>query len=466
MTDQPPTAIKSARPPAKFATGSLLRHILVMTGTGAVGLVAIFAGDFANILFLSWLKDEAVVAAVGYGSAIVFFTISIGIGLSIAASALVSPALGAGQLVRARRLSVNSHLAAVIVAVVASLVVWLLCPKILTLLGATGRTHELAARYLNILVPSLPFLASAMTSAAVLRSAGDARRAMNITLSIAIVNTILDPILIYWLGLGIEGAAIASFIARMVSMAIGLDAVIRIHDLMGPPSLMRLRADLPKLAAIAVPAILTNVASPVANGYVTAAIAAYGDSAVAGFTVIGRIVPLAFGAIYALSGSIGPILGQNFGAGDGDRLRHAFTLSLMVNAAFTLAAWIALAVLAVPLTKVLHTTGEAAELVVLYCRWISPLFVFMGALFVSNAAFNTLGRPRTSTLLNWGRATLGTVPTAMAGGAMAGAAGVLWGFMLGGIVFGVLAVWMGYRLIREISPEKTVQPVFQHQETV
>lgn len=83
-TASPP---QRSRAPAKFITGSLVHHILIMTGAGAIGLIAIFAGDFANILFLSWLKDEAVVAAVGYGSSVLFFTISIGIGLSIAAAA-------------------------------------------------------------------------------------------------------------------------------------------------------------------------------------------------------------------------------------------------------------------------------------------------------------------------------------------------------------------------------------------
>ncbi|MEQ1652255.1 MAG: MATE family efflux transporter, partial [Hyphomicrobium sp.] len=50
----------------KFVTGSILRHILTMTGAGAVGLMAIFAGDLANIYFLARTGDEAVVAAVGY----------------------------------------------------------------------------------------------------------------------------------------------------------------------------------------------------------------------------------------------------------------------------------------------------------------------------------------------------------------------------------------------------------------
>ncbi|MEQ1578657.1 MAG: MATE family efflux transporter [Hyphomicrobium sp.] len=439
------------RPPAKFTTGSLIRHILVMTGTGAIGLVAIFAGDFANILFLSWLQDVAVVAAVGYGSSVLFFTISIGIGLSIAASALVSPAIGAGNTGRARRLSTNAHLSSFAVSVIAAILVWIAIPPILTLLGATGRAHDLASTYLRILVPSTPFLSSAMTSAAVMRSAGDARRAMNVTLSIAVINTVLDLVLIYWAGYGVEGAAVASFIARAVAMGVGFYGVIHVHDLMARPKMPSFVADIPILAGIAIPAILTNIASPVSNGYVTAAISEHGDGAVAGWTIIGRIVPLAFGAIYALSGSIGPILGQNFGAGESNRLRRAFTLTLLVNLGFTLAAWALLAIFAIPLTRLMHATGEAADLVVMYCRWIAPLFVFMGALFVSNAAFNTLGRPRVSTVLNWGRATLGTVVPVKLAGAYAGAAGILWGFMLGGIVFGAIAVWLCYRMIGQLS---------------
>ena len=60
-------------------------------------------------------------------------------------------------------------------------------------------------------------------------------------------------------------------------------------------------------------------------------------------------------------------------------------------------------------------------------------FVFLGALFVSNAAFNTLGRPHFSTVLNWGRATLGTMPFVAAGAHLGGAEGVLAGSMLGGV---------------------------------
>lgn len=436
-----------ARVTPHFVTGSLLRHILAMTGAGAIGLVAIFVGDLANILFLSWLDDEAVVAAIGYASSILFFTTSIGIGLSIAATALVSPRVGAGDRPAARRLAGSALLLTLLSSIVLAALVWLLVPPLLGLLGATGRTHALAESYLQILVPFLPPLAVAMTATALLRSIGDARRAMNVTLIGAVVNVALDPLLIFGAGLGVHGAAIASGLARLFMVSYGLYATIRSHDMVSRPSAEEALDDFRALGSVAVPAVLTNVATPVGNAYVTAAIAVHGDSAVAAWAIIGRIVPVAFGAIYSLSGAIGPIVGQNWGAGEEARMRRAFTLTLGVTGAFTLAAWIALLALEGPITKLFRAEGAVADLIGFYCRDVSPLFVFLGFLFVANAVFNTLGRARLSTALNWGRATVGTVPFVEAGSRLGGAEGVLAGNMIGAVGFGLVAVWLCYRLM-------------------
>lgn len=437
--------------PPKFVTGSLLRHILIMSGAGGIGLGAIFLSDLANIVFLSWLNDQAVLAAVGYASSILFFTTSIGIGLSIASTTLVSRALGQRRRLRAARYSVNAHLANLIAGTVAAVIVFLAIPWLLRLLGATGHTHDLAARYLYILTPAMPALTLAMTSAAVLRSAGDARRAMNITLYGAVVNTILDPIFILVLGLGIDGAAWATVCARIVFMAVGLYGVIRVHGLIARPRLPAFIADVPAFAKIAVPAILTNIATPVSNAYVTAAIATHGDDAVAGWAIIGRIMPVAFGAIYALSSSIGPIIGQNYGAQEGARMREAFKLALGVNLAFTAAAWVVLVLLSPSLIRTFGATGDAAHLIMLFNVWLAPLFAFMGALFVVNAVFNTLGYAHYATYLNWARATIGTIPLVHFGSWLAGASGVLTAHMAGGILFGCFAVWLCLRLFDRLA---------------
>lgn len=440
----------------KFVTGSILRHILEMTGAGALGLVAIFVCDLANIYFLSLTGDQATVAAVGYASSILFFSTSIGIGLSIAASSTVSPAIGEGRRPRARRRATHALIITLLVSGAVAVLLWFLVPSLLTLMGAEDEAHRLAKIYLWILIPTMPILAFAMTCMAVLRSVGDARRSMNGTLAGAAINTLLDAILILHFGFGIYGAAISTVAARCVMAAITFYGVARVHKLSTAIKPDVFRDDARRFLGVAVPAILTNIAQPVGNAVVTAAVARYGDGPVAGWAIIGRIIPVAFGAVYALSGSVGPIIGQNLGARQPERMREILTQSLYVMAAFTLIAWIVMVLAAEPLAAAFNASGEARDLIIFFCRWQSPLFVFLGAVFIANAAFNTLGKPHLSTLLNWSRATLGTIPLVLAGAWLDGARGALTGHMLGGVLFGVLSVWLAYRLIGQI--EQSLRP--------
>ena len=448
--DCPPDAPSAGRAP-RFVTGSILRHILVMTGTGALGLMAIFIGDLANIFFLGRLGDVEVVAAVGYAAAIQFFSISVGIGLAIATASLVAPAIGARDMATARRLAASAHVFAAVFTALVAAALWVATPWLLMRLGAGGRTLALATGYLRVVLPSLPVLAVAMASSAALRSAGDPRRAMYVTLAGAVVNIALDPPLIFGLGLGIDGAAWASAISRFAAMAIGLLGVVRAHHLIAWPSGENVIADARAIGGIALPAVLANVATPVANAYVTAAIAPFGDSAVAGWAIIGRTLPVAFGAIYALSGSIGPVLGQNLGAREFARVRAVLSSALWVSTGFTLLAWLVLVALTGPLVRAFGADGLAAELIELFCRWVAPLFAFLGALFVANAAFNVLGRPHLATAFNWSRATLGTVPFVEIGSRLAGAQGVVAGNMIGAIPFGIAAVVACYWLIGRLA---------------
>ena len=440
-----------APPPPRFTTGSIVRHVLVMTATGGIGLIAIFFGDLANVLFLSQLGDHEIVAAVGYASAILFLATSSGIGLSIAATALIAPALGRSDRPRARRLSASAHVYSGLAGVVIAILLWLVAPSVVAAMGASGRTFTLALRYLNIQLPSMVLLTIGFASSAVLRSAGDARRAMMLTLIGAAFNLTFDPLFIFVFKLGLDGAAWASVLSRCAFAATGLWCVIGVHGLMRRPEIIRFLADAPVLTRYAGPAVLTNLATPVAGVFVTRAMAVFSDQAVAGLAITGRISQVAFGALFALSGAMGPIVGQNLGARNYGRVEEAFNQSLKVNAAFTLVVWLLLIALAPFCVWSFGATGDAATLVLLFCRWLAPLFGFLGALFIANAVFNVLGTPHYATAFNWGRATLGTVPFVWLGAKIGGAGGVMAGQFLGGIVFSLLAVEVARRQIRQLG---------------
>ena len=87
---------------ATFITGSTMRHVVVMSSTGAVGLVAIFLVDLANLFYISLLGQQELAAAIGYAATIIFFAVSVCIGFTIAATALTARAIGSGDEKRAK----------------------------------------------------------------------------------------------------------------------------------------------------------------------------------------------------------------------------------------------------------------------------------------------------------------------------------------------------------------------------
>jgi len=447
-----------------------MRHVVVMTATGSVGLMAVFVVDFANLFYISLLGKQELAAAIGYAGTLLFFTISITIGISIATAALVSRALGAGDRKRARRLAMSCL---TFMAVVSILFVCLMLPflrPLLSALGATGETHEIARVFLMIVVPTMPLMGVGMAAASVLRATGDARRSMYVTLSGGAVSAVLDPILIFGFDLGVNGAAIATVCARIMIVSVGFYGAIKVHRMVASFNLRHAAEDSGKVAAIALPAILTNIATPVGNFYLTYAIGRYGDDAVAGWAVIGRLIPIAFGGLFALSGSVGPIIGQNFGAGNRERVRQTLTDALKFMAAYTLTAWLILFALRNVIVTVFHAEGGAGDLIAFFCTFVAVSFLFNGMLFVSNAAYNTLGKPFWSTFFNWTRATAGTIPFVYLGSLWFGAEGVLAGWGLGGVLFGIAAIWACYRLIDRIPhrppdgppppPVRTAQSAF------
>ena len=96
------------------------------------------------------------------------------------------------------------------------------------------------------------------------------------------------------------------------------------------------------IMTIAGPAVLTNLATPIGSGFVLRTMSQFGDSAVAGAAIMGRITPVAFAAVFALSGAVGPIVGQNAGAGLYDRVRSTLRNALVFNVVYVALVWLIL----------------------------------------------------------------------------------------------------------------------------
>ena len=441
-----PASVPAAVPVGRFVSGSILRHVVVMSATGSVGLMAVFLVDLFSLLYVSKLGDPALTAGVGFAAVVQFFAIAINIGLMIAAGALVARAIGEGDEPGARRIAASASVLGLIASALLVVLLLAVLDPLLEAIGADDHTLPVARRLLWIALPSNLLMGPGMLFSGLLRSIGAAREAMYVTLGGAIVTALVDPVLIFALGLGVDGAALATCLARATFLAVGWRGVTR-HRMLDRPTVATVVDDTGTIVRIAVPAVLTNLAPAVASAFVAHAVSRFGTHAVAANVVIDRLSPVAFCGLFALSGAIGPILGQNWGARRFDRMRGILTTGILVTAGYVGAIWAILVLLRAPILGLFGLEGVAADLFAFFCLVSGGVWFFNGLLFLSNASFNNLGFPLMSTALNWGRATVGTIPPALLGAAWYGPKGVIAGIGAGSFAFGLAAIVLAFRTI-------------------
>jgi len=385
----------------RFLSGSTMGHVVRMTATGAFGITFVFLVDVVNLYWLSTFDDPQLLAAIGFAYAIQFFSVSSGVGLMIAGTALVARTIGEGSRALARSQAGAALLMATVTQAIMATLVFVFRHELIGLSGAEGNTAAMAARYLGQTVFSLVPMAVALLCSGALRADGYGAKAMYITLFSGLVLLVVDPILIVGLDMRLDGAALGLVIFRVFLMGLGIYFAITQLNLVGRPNRACLLETFRPFFLLAVPAIATQLATPAGNYLLTRVMAPFGEEAIGGWTVVGRLTVLVFGGVFALSGAIGGIFGQNFGAGQMDRVRATYRDALLFCLVYTLVAWAILFSAGDLVAAFFNLHGEGVEVLRAFTIWGVGGFLFIGALFVSNAAFNNLGKPVWSTTANW-----------------------------------------------------------------
>lgn len=438
----------------RFLRGNLMRHVAVMSLTSSIGLVAMFLVDFVDLFFIAQLGDPALTAGMGFAATLLFLNSALNIGMMITISALGSRRIGRGDGDSARELLTQLMIMGICISALLAAIFWTFAPELMALLGAKGDAQAAAVQYIRITAPFGPVAIAGMVGSGLLRAHGDARRAMNTTLAMAAGNAIFDPLLIFGLDMGFAGAAWATVISFFLMAVAALVPIMRVYGGFAKPSRAHFAANFPEINAIMWPAILTNLATPVGGMITFRLLSDFGEGAIAGYAVIGRIVPLAFCLLFSLSGSVGPIVGQNYGAGQTDRVRKAIEFSCLFALGYIALVWPVLVLSADLVADIFNVPPDGTSLIRIFAWVATPLFAFNGILFISNAAFNNLDKPNWSAIINWARNTLGIVPFAIIGAQFYGAEGIVVGTALGGVIFGIIAFVLTRRLVDQIDPAR------------
>jgi len=266
-----------------------------------------------------------------------------------------------------------------------------------------------------------------------------------------LVAMLVDPLFILGLNWGFEGAAWGMVVSRTVSAVLSIWFVVRVHNMVGPVSRQALHTLLKPFLAIAIPAVLTQLSTPFGNYVLTKVISTYGDAAVAGWAVASRIAVLAFGGIFSLSGAIGGIIGQNFGAERMNRVKQTYRDALIFCVIYTLVSWGILALFREPVANLFGLVGLSREVLLAFMLIGAGGYMFAGALFVSNAAFNNLGKPIYSTFCNWFRDGILIFPCCVMMGWWLAAPGIVYGQALSAVLAGAAAMIWGWCFVGRLA---------------
>ncbi|MEM7703339.1 MAG: MATE family efflux transporter [Pseudomonadota bacterium] len=313
---------------ARLTTGPITGHLISQTIPGIIGVAAIMSIGLIDAYFIGKLGGDAL-AAISFIFPITIALGSLGVGVMVGINSMVSRALGEGDTEKAARRANFGMVFAIVIGLTIGVTLYALIDPIFGLMNAPDDVLPLIKLYMAPFALGFPLQIGIMGLSGVLRAQGEARRSSLINIAYAAANWILDPILITgafgFEGLGIVGAAYATMIGWGVGVVFG---VIMVRQASIPLDFGLLRKGSlvdPAVSILRVggPAAFSNAINPIGLSILTALIASQGQDAVAGFGAAGRLQSFATVPLLALSGSIGAIVGQNWGAREFGRAREA-----------------------------------------------------------------------------------------------------------------------------------------------
>ncbi|MBU2341451.1 MAG: MATE family efflux transporter [Alphaproteobacteria bacterium] len=313
---------------AKLTRGSIRGHLVTQTTPMIIGVAAIMSIGLVDAYYIGQLGSTEL-AAIAFIFPISVALTSMGVGVMVGINSVVARALGEGHSDKAARRANLGIVFAIALGVAMGLALFALLDPLFSLMNADAQTRPFIRAYMQPFALGVPLLMTIMGFNGVLRGQGEARKTSYISICYAAANWVLDPILITgalgFEGFGIAGAAYATLAGWGIAILLGL-WLIRSTALPFKPMLIRQSAVIEPLVAIlrvAGPAAFSNSINPIGLSVLTALVAVEGQAAVAGFGAAGRLQSFAVVPLLALSGSIGAIVGQNWGAGLPDRARRA-----------------------------------------------------------------------------------------------------------------------------------------------
>ena len=425
----------------------------------AFGIMAILLFAIVDTLYIGRLGAEPL-AAMGFIFPINFIVMNITRGLSVGISSTIARAIGEGNQPKVQRLATDGLGLAVIIVTCFSLIGLTQLNTIFSLMGAEGEVLALISDYMIPWCLGVGFLIIPMVGVGVLRATGDTKTPAVIMTIAGIINIVLDPLLIFGIGpfprLELQGAALATVASWVVSFTASLWILGKRERLIRLPLFDAKHTfnSWKQILHVGIPAAGTNVMEPVSMAIIIRIISKYGEEPVAAFGVGGLLGALLLIGTRALSLAIAPFVGQNFGAGNCDRIRAALRFGVKFSLVWGGLAFALLYLLSGIIAPIFNDDKAVIAAVVLFLHIVPISYGMYGISTLVNSMFNALGKPLQASLVIILHLFVFVLPLAYLGSKVYGLKGIFVGIAVGNAIIGIIAYLMIQKFVVRIETER------------
>ena len=394
---------------------------------------------------------------------IVQIIIGLGMMFGAGASSYISRLLGKGDYDQANKTASTALFSSLLVGAVIITCIMIFLDFVLTSLGATETILPYARAYAKIFVIGSIINIFTVTMNQLLTAQGATKYTMIAMLTGSITNVILDPIMIYGLDLGIEGAAIATVISLCINLAFYIwyilkrKGVIRFSIQNIAPS-KEIYAEILK---IGIPVFLFQLLASAAMGSINTASKPYGDYAVAAMGAVTRIMTVVTYVVFGFLKGFQPFAGYNYGAKKFDRLKKSIKLCMIWSTVFCVIAAAVLIAFAKPIVSLFGTDTEMVDLAAKSLRLNAVLFITFGFQMVYGSLYLAIGKSLVGSILSLSRQGIFFFPLIFVLPNLFGLIGVVWVQPMADVMTTILTVIFAVKInfnlsnkIKNVSNEK------------
>lgn len=429
-----------------------------MTIPMILGMVMMMSFGLIDTFFVSLLGTDPL-AAISFTFPVTFTVISLNIGLGIGTSAIIGKLQGSKEITKSQHYATGSIMLSVLLVGTLAIIGLFTIEPVFKLLNATENLMPYISDYMGLWYLSSIFLAMPMVGNSVLRACGDTRTPSIVMAAGGGLNALLDPIFIFGLGpvpaMGIKGAALATFIAWIVGAFWILYILAMRRKLMLPRllTLSELRDSSREILKIGLPAAGANMLTPVAGGVMTAVVAGYGAEAVAAWGVGNRMESIASIVVLALSMTLPPFISQNVGAGQVNRVKRAYSLTLKFVLIWQFVIFLVMWALSSWIAVAFANEAEVSVLIQLFLMIVPLGYGMQGIIILTNSSLNAMHRPMTALILSVIRLFVFFVPISIAGSFLFDLKGLFVGTVIANFAMACVSFFVFKRAVTQFETD-------------